>query len=250
MKVAVVGGTGAVGQHVVSVLAERGHEPVVLARSHGVDVTTGDGLDSALEGAGAVIDVVSVATTKRDVAVDFFTAEATTLGRAAVAAGVERLVVLSVVGIDRAASFGYYAGKLRQEEIVHDGPLPAVVIRATQFHEFAGQVLDRARIGKISAVPKMRVQPIAARTVAEHLAGLAVSDSVGRSPDLAGPRPESLGAMVRAVLRADGRGGRVLDVRLPGSAGKAMAGGALLPGPDTLLDGPDFATWLATRYPA
>lgn len=50
MRIAVAGGTGVVGRHVVAAVAAAGHEPVVLARSHGVDVTTGQGLDAALAG--------------------------------------------------------------------------------------------------------------------------------------------------------------------------------------------------------
>jgi uncharacterized protein YbjT (DUF2867 family) len=44
MRVAVVGGTGLVGQHVVRALRGSGHEALVVARSTGVDVLTGAGL--------------------------------------------------------------------------------------------------------------------------------------------------------------------------------------------------------------
>ncbi len=46
------------GRHVVEVARARGHEVVVLARSEGVDLTTGAGLD--LSGIDAVIDVTSI----------------------------------------------------------------------------------------------------------------------------------------------------------------------------------------------
>jgi hypothetical protein len=62
VRIAVAGGTGVVGEHVVAVAAAAGHEPVVLARSCGVDVTTGQGLKPALAGATAVIDVSNVVT--------------------------------------------------------------------------------------------------------------------------------------------------------------------------------------------
>ncbi|MFB8061804.1 NmrA family NAD(P)-binding protein, partial [Kitasatospora purpeofusca] len=54
--VAVVGATGRLGEHVVRVLAERGHEVVAISRSAGVDIVTGEGLDEALTGVGVVID--------------------------------------------------------------------------------------------------------------------------------------------------------------------------------------------------
>ena len=62
MRIAVAGGTGTVGRHVVDVARERGHDVVILSRSTGVDLMTGAGLNLAIDGAAAVIDVASVAT--------------------------------------------------------------------------------------------------------------------------------------------------------------------------------------------
>jgi len=57
MRVAVVGGTGVAGRSTVESLRRSGHEAVVIARSRGVDATTGKGLDRGLAGVDAVIDV-------------------------------------------------------------------------------------------------------------------------------------------------------------------------------------------------
>ena len=46
MRIAVAGGTGVVGRHVVEAARGRGHEVVVLARSQGVDLSTGAGAGS------------------------------------------------------------------------------------------------------------------------------------------------------------------------------------------------------------
>ena len=48
MKVAVAGGTGSVGRHIVEVLGARGHAVVPMSRKSGVDVVTGKGLAEAL----------------------------------------------------------------------------------------------------------------------------------------------------------------------------------------------------------
>jgi uncharacterized protein YbjT (DUF2867 family) len=57
MRIAVVGGTGAAGRLTVAVLRRAGHAVVVVARSRGIDVLSGEGLDDALAGADAVVDV-------------------------------------------------------------------------------------------------------------------------------------------------------------------------------------------------
>src|SRR5262245_47653003 len=59
MKVAVIGGTGLAGRYVVEALRRGRHEVVVAARSTGVDLTTGEGLDGALAGVAAVVDVTN-----------------------------------------------------------------------------------------------------------------------------------------------------------------------------------------------
>ena len=152
---AVVGGTGLVGAMVVDEVTRAGHVPVVVARSTGVDVTTGGGLDKALAGVDVVIDVSNHSTQSRRVAVDFFGEATRRLLAVGGKAGVRHHVALSIVGIDRVDS-AYYAGKVRQEQLVQNGSVPWTILRATQFHEFAGQLLDRAG-GPVVAVPRMRI---------------------------------------------------------------------------------------------
>ncbi|MFC6258469.1 SDR family oxidoreductase, partial [Kocuria oceani] len=160
MRIAVAGGTGVVGRHVVETARGRGHEVVVLARSQGVDLSTGAGLD--LAGVQAVVDVTSIRTTSGRSATRFFTEVTRHLLAAERAAGVGHHLVLSIVGLDD-APYGYYAGKAAQERLVQAGEVPWTLLRATQFHEFAGQVHERMRLGPVALVPAMRSQPIAAR---------------------------------------------------------------------------------------
>lgn len=242
MRIAVAGGTGVVGTHVVAALAAAGHEPVVLARSCGVDVTTGRGLGEALVGAEAVIDVSNVVTMGGRRSVAFFTAATEHLLAAGRAAGVSHHVVLSIVGIDR-VGFGYYEGKRRQEELVLSGPLPASVLRATQFHEFAGQVLERSP-GPVALVPRMRTQPVAATEVAAALVALAAGPAVGRAPELAGPGTHDLVDLARRFAEATDQRRPVVPLRLPGATGRALAGGALLPTGPGPRGEQTFAQWL------
>jgi uncharacterized protein YbjT (DUF2867 family) len=239
MRVAVAGGTGVIGRHVVSALEQSGHEPVALARSRGVDITTGAGLDAALVGAQAVIDVSNVATLSKKRSVRFFTAGTERLIEAGARAGVKHHLALSIVGIDR-VGFGYYAGKVSQEDLIRRGGLPWTVLRATQFHEFAEQLLARSP-RPLAVVPRMRVQPVAAREAAHRLVELALGPALGMAPEMAGPQVHELVELVRQVARARGKRRLVVPVRVPG--GTATRDG-LLPAGEYTQATQTFAEWV------
>jgi len=248
MRIAVAGGTGLVGTHVVEAARAAGHEVVVLARSRSVDVRTGAGLSSALEGVDVVIDVANVTTMSEAEAVQFFSTTTRNLLDAGTAAGVRHHVALSIVGVDRAPS-GYYAGKMAQERLVEAAAVPWTILRATQFHEFAGQMYAQAKLGPIHLAPKARTRPIAAREVAAHLVDRAAAGPAGRATELAGPREESLADMVRAYARAKGSRAWIPSIPLPGGFGRAMRDGSLLPSADAVLGRQTFADWVAGVRP-
>lgn len=245
MRIAVAGGTGVAGRQVVAELTAAGHEPVVLARSEGVDLMTGAGLDAALAGVDAVIDTVNLSTMRRARAVAFFESVTRNLLAAEERAGVGHHIALSIVGIER-VGHGYYQGKIAQERAVAAGPVPWTVLRATQFHEFAEQMLDLMP-GPLAPILPMRVQPVAVREVARHLVALAAGAPQGMAPELAGPREESLTGMVRALLPVRGERRLVLPLRLPGRPGRAMATGALLPTATGPRGTQTFTEWLGER---
>jgi uncharacterized protein YbjT (DUF2867 family) len=217
-----------------------------LARSKGINLITGDGLADALAGVGAVIDVTNVPSARASVVSEFFGTTSRNLMRAAAQAGVRHIVALSIIGIDR-VPFGYYQGKLHQEEVLRTSPVLVSILRAAQFHEFPGQYLARPS-GPFVVVPRWRTQPVAAREVAATLARLAVGEppAVAEVPvsELAGPREENMADMIRQVLRARGARRRVIQVPLPTAAGRAMAAGGNLPGPAAELGTQTFAEWL------
>lgn len=248
MRVAVVGGTGVVGRTCVDALRSAGHDPVVIARSTGVDVVSGDGLDDALSGADSVIDVANVTAIGRRASEKYFETATSNLLAAAERARVGHLVALSIVGCDR-VDFGYYFGKRRQEDLVESGAVPFSILRATQFHEFAGQLIERTpRVPvPVIVVPRMRSQPIAAREVGAALADLAVGPPAGRAPDLAGPEVHEMPDLVRLVLRSRGSRRAVIGLRLPGATGRAMAGDGLLPQGEGPRGSETFADWLGSR---
>lgn len=243
MRIAVAGGTGVVGRHVVSELEQRAHEPVVLARSTGQDLTSGTGIAQALAGVEAVIDVSNVQTLSAKTSRDFFERATHHLLHAEEASGVRHHLALSIVGIDR-VDFGYYLGKRRQEELVLAGAIPATVLRATQFREFPGQLLDRLK-GPVALVPRMRSQTVAASEVAAHLVDLAEGPARGMTDEMAGPEVHEMPELARRLVQARGQRRLVVPTRLPGEVGRQMAGDGLLPRREGPRGRITFSEWLA-----
>ncbi|WP_407320451.1 NAD(P)H-binding protein [Isoptericola halotolerans] len=244
MRIAVAGGTGVVGRHVVAALERSGHEVAVLARARGVDAVTGQGLDAALDAVDAVVDTLNVTSLKERVATEFFTTTSRNLLAAEVRAGVEHHVLLSIVGVDRASGYGYYRAKVAQEAVVRAADVPWSVVRATQFHEFPGQVLG-AVPGPVAIMPRMRCRPVAAAEVGSYLAEVAAAPAQGTAPEIAGPREEQMVDLARRLLRAQGRRRWVLPIDFPGT-GADFRGGALLPDGEGPRGSVTFDEWLRT----
>ena len=78
MKIVVIGGTGLIGSQVVQKLILASHEAVRAARSTGVDLITGAGLDRVLAGADIVVNLTN-SPTFDDASLDFFRHSTTNL---------------------------------------------------------------------------------------------------------------------------------------------------------------------------
>jgi uncharacterized protein YbjT (DUF2867 family) len=252
MRIAVAGATGRVGRHTVDVLRERGHEAVPIARSAGVDVITGAGLDAALEGVETIVDAATGPSPEESQASDFFRTATQNLQQAGERAGVRRIVVVSIIGIDPFVG-GYYTAKQVHEQAMLAGPVPAQIARAAQFHEFVEQLIDWGTQGEVAYLPNMRTQLVAARSVGEVLVELAAAPGAvppGGWPmvEIAGPREERL---IDAAMLFLSRTGRHLKIEIADGAGdpttQLAEAGALLPGPRARLVGPTFEQWLEAQ---
>jgi uncharacterized protein YbjT (DUF2867 family) len=241
MKFAIAGGTGLVGRHVVEIAEAQGHEVAVLSRSGGVDVVTGDGLADALTGVQTIVDVTNSGTQEERYSTDFFVAAAGNLQRLGAQSGVDHIVTLSIVGIDE-IPFGYYAAKLAHERVAAAGPVPATILRATQFHEFPAQVIGWTAEDGVAHLPDLTVQTVAARTVAEVLVELAGAPPAGRAADLAGPDERRLPDLAEAIVA---RRGSEIAIEPDDPAGVPPR--ALLPGPGARIEPPSFDEWLDTE---
>ncbi|WP_410577150.1 SDR family oxidoreductase [Amycolatopsis sp. lyj-108] len=242
-KFAVAGATGRLGQHVVDVLTERGHHVVPMSRATGVDIITGEGLAEALTGVEVIIDVASWHGSEQEAATEFFRTSARNLHETGRQAGVARIAAASIIGADKATA-GFIAAKKVHEELLLAGPLPVRLLRAAQFHEFVGQLLEWQQ-SDVVHLPALPTQLVACRTVAEELVDLAVdpSDPGTPIPEIAGPRKEIMADAAR-ILGAR-RGIEVIGVDGSGmpDADIAAAGG-FLPSPHAKLAGPTFPEWL------
>jgi uncharacterized protein YbjT (DUF2867 family) len=245
MRIAVIGGTGVVGRHTVDALRRSGHDTVVVARSCGIDISTGDGLDDALVGVDTVIDITNIQAPDAEATRNLFAAATRTLLAAEQRARVRHHVLLSIVGIDRLEGNAHFAGKRRQEELLSNSPIPVTIQRATPFHEFAKMVVTWTRQGQVATVPPLLVQPIAAADVGDVLAEIATTSAPqGRVTDLAGPEPQHLVDMARRTLAARGESIRLIPSWRTGLFGLDAAGEVLLPGPEARLGRTTFDAWL------
>lgn len=242
MKIAVAGSTGLIGRQVTAFAEQAGHEVAGIARQTGFDLLNPDGLAEALAGVQAVIDVTQSPSPDEKEATEFFEAVAANLGATAAQAGVRRTVVLSIVGVDKSLDYGYYVAKLNHEKATRAAAPGPVVLRATQFHEFAGQLLMRGRDGDVTHILDTPSQPVASSEVAKLLAELATAESASDT-ELAGPQVERTLDQVRRLVELRGE-----DVTLEAVAAPAsMAGGSILPGPDALIRGPRWDDWIAAQ---
>jgi uncharacterized protein YbjT (DUF2867 family) len=244
MRIAVAGATGHVGRPLVALAEAEGHEVVPLSRSTGVDLVEIEAgrLEEVLTGVEAVVDVAQAPTTEPQPSQEFFETVAAKLGAAGHAVGVRRTVLLSIVGIDRSPDYGYYVAKVAQEAAVRAAAPGPLVLRATQFHDFAGQVLGWSRDGDRVHAIDFPTQPVDTAEVARVLLDLATG-ALDHDVQVAGPRVESLLAQVRTLAEREG-----LTV-VTADAPESLAGGAALPveGEETLIRGQDWSSWLARQ---
>ena len=243
LTIAVAGGTGVVGRHVVAAATSAGHSVRVLARATGVDLRSPEHLADHLAGVDVVVDASGISTLDEGASVAFFESVTSSLLRAEAEACVRHHVALSIVGAAAAPS-GHYAGKARQERLLQESGAAWTILRTTQFHEFVTQVLQRSPLLGVHLVPSMRTQPVAAAEVADELVHLAEQEPAGFATDLGGPAEEKLTDLARRYLAATGGHGPVVPVPVPGPMGRAMRSGGLLPGPGALRGRQTFDEWL------
>ncbi len=250
-KIAVTGATGRVGSPLVEILEQRGHDVVRIARSQGVDVISGEGLDAALAGVETIIDTATGPSPDQESATEFFTTSAQNLQRAGAAAGAKRIVVVSIIGIDKFHS-GYNAAKVAQEQVLLEGPCrsgssgrPSSTNSSSRWwggrSRTAWPTCPRCRRSWWPPAWWPRPSPTRPRSprsgTVDHRGGGPAGGASGRCGRRALCRAR------RDVEIREGHGGPLADPDDPDAA--AYAEGGVLPDPGARLAGPSFEEWLA-----
>lgn len=246
MRAAIVG-SGVAGREIERALAERGVTATMHSRSRGFDLLASDAPDR-LPPADVYIEATGVGTIRRSVATRFFTRSTRVTGDAANRHGARHLL-LSIVNCElpQVEGFGYYAGKAAQERVAAAHSERLTVVRSTQWFEFAEQTLARTGLGPIAFVPSMLMKPVAVCAVAAVIAECAIGERAGARYDIAGPEAMTLRELTRRVDDASGRRRLLVPLPMPGRAGRAFRGGALVPGEEAEVAGPPLTRWLSER---
>ncbi|HUY96830.1 MAG TPA: NAD-dependent epimerase/dehydratase family protein [Verrucomicrobiae bacterium] len=228
MRIAVTGGTGFVGSHLVPTLLRAGHEIRVVGRGvrRGAlpddlrptfgDVLSGEGLAAAFQGAEVVIHLVAVIRERGRQTFTAVNAEGTRqVVEAARAAGVTRLVHLSAIGADPDPTYAYLASKWQGEEWVRTSGLDFVIVRSSVIggrgDGFFTQLARAVRLPQpVIVIPgdgTALFQPIAADDVVRCLAAtVSGSGRISGVVEIGGPEHLSLETLIRrvaAVAEAD-----------------------------------------------
>jgi uncharacterized protein YbjT (DUF2867 family) len=249
MKIVVIGGSGRIGGNVVRRLAAQGHDPVPASPSTGVDTITGEGLAEVMAGAEVVVDVSNAPVWEDDAVREFFTTSTRNLLAAERAAGVGHHLAVSIVGADLLPDSGYLRAKVAQEAEIEAGGVPYTILRATQFLEFLGQIVESGAEGDRVRLSTGLMQLVAADDVAATVAELAVGAPVEGRVELGGPEKLGLDAWARRLFAATGDQRSVVADPHASYYGTALEGGELTAGPEARIGAIDFDTWFAAQQP-
>lgn len=253
-RILLTGGRGRLGQELVPGLQAAGYTVRVMSRQPAgadqpsgtewaqADLENGTGLAGALAGVEGVIHAASHVM-KRQVDVD----GTGRLLEEARRAGVEQLVYISIVGIDQ-IDFGYYKNKLAAEQLIGASDVPWTILRATQFHSFADQILRALTRLPLAFIPrKWRFQTIAEADVADQLLAAVQAGLAGRLPDVGGPEVLSVDEMARAWLATQGKRRAIVHLPVPGGLSAGFRRG-LNTVPDNRVGEITWEQWLEARY--
>ncbi|SIN27892.1 SDR family oxidoreductase [Micromonospora cremea] len=235
MRVLVTGASGRLGHEVLARLRDDGVSVRATSRRPRtggavewvvIDLATGEGLTEAVAGMDAVLHLASAPQGRRAYQVDVLGTRRLVV--AAGAAGIQHLVYVSIVGVDR-VPIPYYRHKLAAEQVIAAGPVPWSVLRATQFPQLLDDLLTAsARLGAVIGDRAVLAQPVDPGEVAARLAARLVAGPLGGIEEYGGPQVLRFDEAVRDWRQARGSRRPLLPVRIPGRLGRELRAGGLV----------------------
>ena len=247
MRIVIIGGTGLIGTKLAGILRDKGHDVLQASPRTGVNAITGEGLDRALSGADVVVDVANSPSFEDSAVLAFFETSSRNLLAAEAAAKVRHHVALSIVGTDRLPDNGYFRAKLAQENLIRGSTIPYSILRATQFFEFVGGIVDTSTDGQIARLSPALFQPVAADDVVAALVDLTLADPINGMIELAGPEQLSLDEFGRKYMAATRDPRKVVADIHARYFGAELDDRSLTPGNNPRIGAIRFEDWLATR---
>lgn len=249
MKITVLGGSGLIGSKLVNLLRQQGHEVVAASLASGVNTLTGEGLGEALAGAQVVVDVTNSPSFEDKAVLEFFETSGRNITAAEAKAGTRHHVALSVVGTERLQESGYFRGKMAQEKLIKDSPIPYTILHSTQFFEFLSGIAQAGAAGETVHLSPALVQPIASDDVAATLADIAVSPPLNGTVEVAGPERVSLAELVERFLNKTGDPRAVMVDANARYFGALLNDQSLTPGANPRIGSKNFEAWFSTYKP-
>lgn len=244
MRIVVIGGTGLIGRKLVRNLSERDHDVLAASPNTGVNTITREGLPRVLDGAEVVVDVANAPVWEDKAVLEFFETSGRNLLAAEAAAGVRHHVALSIVGSERLPDNGYFRAKVAQERLIKASGTPYTILRATQFFEFVGGIVQSATVGEEIRLSPALIQPIASEDVAAALADVAVARPVNGTVEVAGPEAMPLDELVRRFLRGTQDPRKVVPDVHARYFGSVLSDRSLTPGENPRIGAIRFEDWL------
>ncbi|MBN8532182.1 MAG: complex I NDUFA9 subunit family protein [Alphaproteobacteria bacterium] len=262
MRITVFGGSGFLGHYVVRELAEAGHTVTIACRDPegAKDLRTAgavgqvvpvyanlrkpEDIKRTIANSHAVVNLVGVLYSRGKQRFSALHAQgAEKLAQAAKEAGVQRLIHISALGVDKATRSTYARTKLAGEKAVLAAFPEATILRPSVVFgpedNFFNQFACMARLSPFLPLiggGKTRFQPVYAGDVGKAvLACLERPESKGKTYELAGPETFTFRQILEYVLKTTRRRRILLPLPL-GLASMIGAFGELLPVPPLTRD--------------
>jgi len=209
VNVAVLGGTGFVGHHLVKKLLETNHHLTLLVHRHlnkeisydninviYGDIETIDSLDKAFENIDVVYHLVGIIAETKDKKFDKTVAEGTkNVVKACIEKGVKKIIYLSALGTSKSAKTKYHQTKYQAEQAIETSGLNFIIYRPSivygpgdSFISQLSKIIKWFPFTPVIGSGKYLFQPIFIDDLIQAMVlGLEIPEATGQIIDIAGP---------------------------------------------------------------